>query len=280
MAAARKVTHYLRLNTGSGYAGGQMTFTLDPGIYTGDGNSVTTVSSVNGVAAGSGLVEAMLVPGNYTVEFPDGVRWRMTVPAGSGDLLLTDLLSELLPSMEDDRWAGYKAALREYSAYRPLLVKEAWVPVVAATEQTLPANVIGVEYILYGERASLTEIYSAAEGEQGWCLANGKLYLAPAPADATPITVIWRKRHVPDEVTRSCLTLPEADKYLLEQFADALGLMTQQDAVDAGLSSYTIGNTTVKWAQQGGGVTNVLSRGRSLYQQVISALAEPYTEWG
>lgn len=280
MAAARKVTHVLRTASGSGWSGGQVVFTLDPGIFTGDGNSITPSSSVTGVVSTGGLVEVMLVPGTYTVEFPDGVRYRATVPSGSGDLVLSNLLSELTPAMEDDRWKLYKEALREYSAYRPLLVGQDWAPTAGSTEQTPPVNVTGIEYINYGEQVSLAEIYSATEGETGWCFTNGKLYLTPAPANTTAIRVVWRKRHVVDEVGRSCPTLPAKDAHLVEQLTDAMVLMGQQDAVDAGLSSYTIGSTTVKWAQQGGGGTNVLSRGRALYQQVISALSEPYADWG
>lgn len=279
--STRIVYHVLKHPDNTAWASGVVTFTLQPSLLNGD--DIYPVQSIAVTANGSGQVTANLVPGNYLVELPSGERYYIAVPStGTGTLQLSALITGQAPTtMDDDRWLNWKAALKEYSNYRPRTVPNAaWTPTAGSIEQTPPAHAVGVAYIDYGESAGLEEIYTAAETDQGWCFENGKLYLTPAPADGTTITVIWRMEHVPDEATRSCSTVPAKDLFIVDLLADALEAIEQQAAVEAGLSSYTIGGTTVKWSQQGGGTTSTMTLGNRLKEQALAMLREPYTTLG
>ena len=184
-----------------------------------------------------------------------------------------------MAEITDERWALLVDAALEYSTYRPQLLYQAWEPVAGSIEQNVPAGVLGIESIEYGEEFSLTEIYTATT-EQGWCYANSKLYLVPAPVDTTPIVVVWRSVHVADELERSFPTIPPDGMLIVQLLADAAEAEEQQAAVDAGLSSYTIGGTTVKWAQSGGGGISRQSLATRLRQRALSALSGVAADWG
>src|SRR5690349_6997220 len=124
--------------------------------------------------------------------------------------------------LTDLEWERLKTAAIEYAAYRPKLVYEAFVPLVGLQVQTVPENTIGVESINYGVELTLAEVMTPDEGVQGWCFSNGLLYLTPAPADATPLNIVWRQLHPADEIARTFPTISATDMLLVQMLADAV----------------------------------------------------------
>lgn len=221
----------------------------------------------------------------WKVTFPTGEIARFAVPIGTGSIPLLSLLPSPAPSLlqvDDDEWVRRKHAVVDYSLHRPLLELEAFVPVAGQKEQALPEGVFGIDYIVYGEEFTLSEVLLEAEGtaEQGWCLHNGKLYLTPAPTAGQTVNVIWRKLHPADEQTRSFPTIPEADLPIIQLLAAADQAEEEQAAVESGLTSYTIGGTTVKWGQQGGATVSGSSRALRLRERAMAMLRQPLGQWG
>lgn len=183
--------------------------------------------------------------------------------------------------MTDEEWALWKAAVTEYSMYRPLLEYEAYVPTPDSISQVAPDGAYGLESIEWGTEFPIADVMAQPEGETGWCFSNGVLYLTPAPTDATPISLTWRIVHQPDELTRTFPTLPAEDLYIVQWLVDAATAEASTSAVEMGLSGYTIGGTSVKWAQTGGsGGPSSSSRAERLRNRALTALAGPMAEWG
>lgn len=185
-----------------------------------------------------------------------------------------------MAELTDAEWELYKAAVQEYSAYRPYLQYEAFVPVVGQQNQVPAEGAFGIESCDYGVRFTLAEVMIGSEGEQGWCLSNGVLYLYPEPADTTPINIVWRIAHQPDELSRTFPTLPAQDQYIVDWLVEAVTAESAATPVELGLTGYTIGGTTVKWSQQGGAGTSQATRSERLRARALAALQEPMGEWG
>ncbi len=66
----------------------------------------------------------------------------------------------------------------------------------------------------------------------------------------------------------------------MQWLAEAEAADEEQAAIEAGLSSYTIGSTTVKWNGQGGGQPSGASRAQRLRQRALTALNGPLSGWG
>jgi hypothetical protein len=186
-----------------------------------------------------------------------------------------------MADMTDEEWGLWKTAVAEYSMYRPYLQSEAFVPVADSIQQVPAEGAYGIESIDYGEQVTLTEVMTAAEGEQGWCFENGMLHLTPAPADTTPINVVWRILHQGDELTRTFPTVPATDMHIVQWLVEAVIAEAEATPVELGLAGYTIGGTSVKWAQQGGSSgPSVATRSERLRSRAIAALGSPLAEWG
>lgn len=183
--------------------------------------------------------------------------------------------------LTDEEWALWKTAIAEYSLYRPYLVHETYAPTPDSISQVAPEGTYGVEYTDYGVQFTLDEVMTAAEGDQGWCFINGSLLLAPVPADATPFNIVWRLTHPADELTRTFPTVPVEDMVIVGWLVEAVEAEATSSAVEMGLSGYTIGGTSVKWAQTGGsGGPSVASRSERLRSRAITALGGPMAVWG
>jgi hypothetical protein len=287
MATPRNVTITIKHPDNSVWADGPVTFELE--MVSTDGTTTYPAYVYSLTTNGSGTATASLMPGDYTLTLPSGERLRITIPVGTGALDLTALITGRIPALDDERWAAYKDAVKEYSRYRPRLVPgNPWDPADGVVEQPafgttgpgVPAGVIGARYVNWGEEVSLEEIITATATEQGWCFANDKLYLTPAPVAGDAIIVIWEMEHVPDETTQTCTTIPQRDEWLIELLTDANVAQTQQAAVESGLSSYTIGGTTVRWSQPGGAGTSGTTRAQRLRAEALTALREPLASWG
>jgi len=186
-----------------------------------------------------------------------------------------------MAEMTDDQWELWKTAIVEYSNYRPLLEYQSFVPVAGQKNQVVPENTVGIESIDYGERFTFAEVMDAQEVEQGWCLANGVLYLTPAPADTTAINVVWRLAHQGDDLTYTFPTVPARDMYIVEWLVDAVTAEAEASPVELGLTGYTIGGTTIRWSQPGGsGTPSVATRAERLRSRAIAALSEPMGQLG
>ena len=225
------------------------------------------------------------IPTIWKCVLPTGEVVRFILEPGSGSVSLRSLQTVTdeppISTIDDARWERLKVAATEYSGYRPSLVDAQFVPVPNTKLQTPPNGTLGVEYINYGAEFTFAEIITSSDGAtQGWCYRNGRLYLTPAPATADPITVIWRMHHQPDELTRTFPTIPALDMLIVQMLADAAEAAEEQAAVDAGLKSYTLGGTTVTWAQEGGGSTSGATRAERLRQRALAALHEPLADWG
>ena len=221
----------------------------------------------------------------WQVRFPTGELARFTLPSGTGSIPLVSLLPSPSPSLiqvDDDEWERLKLAAVEYSLYRPRLVFQDFIPEVGQKMQTPPAGVIGVETIGYGEEFSFSEALVSVDGNdvKGWCYYNGALYLTPAPTDTTAIKIVWRKLHIGDEQTRTFPSVPAEDLRILSLLAEADKAEEEQSAVESGLSSYTIGNTTVKWGQPGGAAVSGSSYAQRLRHRAMALLQAPLAQWG
>lgn len=286
MATERALTHTLRLPNNTVWPGQTVTFTLLPSVQEIISNvsNIYPVASISEVSNNNGVVNVSLVPGSYLVLFPGGERYRIQVPTEAeqpGTLQLVDLLEALPTVMDDERWGAYKEALLEYSAYRPRIVPGTLSLAVGSKLQSIPQGVTSIEFLDYGQQFTLAEVHSAAADstDQGWAFAQGRLYLTPAPATAGEVAVIYRMLHVADEYTRTAPTLAPSDYYAVEQLTEANLLISQQTAVNLGLASYTLGSTTVKWAQEAGGSPNTLGAGEKLKARILASLGEPVADW-
>lgn len=219
----------------------------------------------------------------WACTLPGGEIVRFTLSYGDGQpVTLRSLLPLNLPAdaPTTERWSVLKRAAIEYSSYRPLRTYERFTPVAGSRQQLPPEGTFGVASCSYGDEFTLEEIMTAGESAQGWHFSGSVLYLSPAPTADTVIDIVWERVHLPHEVSRTFPTIPLTEWRFVEQLAAAEEADEQQAAVEAGLSSYTIAGTTVKWAQQGGGGPSGASRAARLRAQVISALQEPHAEWG
>jgi hypothetical protein len=222
----------------------------------------------------------------WKATFPTGEVVRFVLPYATGATVqLTSLLPTPAPSLvpvDNGTWGRLKTAAITYSRHRPLLVYEDFEPTAAQKAQTPTEAAIGIESIVYGEEFTFSEVMSAAadSADQGWCFYNGVLYLTPAPADATTIPVVWRRQHQPDEQSRTFPTIPPEDRPILDLLAAADEAEEEQAAVESGLTSYTIGGTTVKWGQQGGATTTGTTRAQRLRQRALALLDGPMAQWG
>lgn len=181
--------------------------------------------------------------------------------------------------MDSIEWERLKTAAVEYSGYRPLLTYQVLTPAAGTTDIVPPEGTIGIESCDYGEEMTFTEVKSAPEGTIGWCFQGGMLHLTAVPADTT-ITVVWRRLHQPDELSQSFPTIPAKDMLYVQWLAEAEAADEKQAAIEAGLSSYTIGSTTVKWNGQDGGQPSGASRAQRLRQRALTALNGPLSGWG
>lgn len=180
--------------------------------------------------------------------------------------------------MTEEEWERLKEAALEYALYRPRLLPATITPVTDQTEYEAPEGAIGVQNVSYGDELTLAEAAAAAEGTTGWHYYQGTLYLVPTPSE--DVTLVWRLSHAPDEATQSFPTIPAADMRLVRWLAAAEEADEQQSAVEMGMTSYTIGGTTVKWGQSGGGTSSTASRSVRLREKAISQLQEPLADWG
>ncbi len=287
MATPRTVSITLKHTDNSVWPSAAVTFELE--MVTTDGVVTYPAYTYTLTTSGSGTATVDLMPGDYTLSLPSGEKLRITIPAGTGALELVTLIAGRQPAMSDDRWAAYKAAVQEYSRYRPRLVPDlAWDPFDDAVAQPVatdllpgvPVGTIGIHFLAWGEQVSLEEIFTAAEGEQGWCFANDTLYMVPAPIADELVPVVWRAAHIPDETLQTCATIPARDVWLLELLTDANEAQAAQAAVESGLSSYTIGGTTVHWAQQGGAGSTGTTHAQKLRSEALAALREPMASLG
>lgn len=220
----------------------------------------------------------------WKVTFPAGEVARFTLPLGTGAIPLLSLLPTPAPSLlqiDDEEWERRKTAVLEYSLYRPLLQLETYAFTAGQKNQPLPEGVFGVDYLGYGEEFTLNEVLvTAGEAEQGWCLSNGTLYVTPTPTTGQTAQIIWRKLHPPDEQTRTFPTIPQEDLPIIQLLAAADQAEEEQAAVESGLTSYTIGGTTVKWGQQGGATVSGSSRALRLRERAMAMLRQPLGQWG
>lgn len=221
----------------------------------------------------------------WTCTLPDGEVVRFVLPIGPAPITLRELreshtVSGRAKVYDAVTWQRLKDAAIEYSGYRPYLDYAVLAPAVGTTEVEAPPHTTGVDYCSYGDEFTLAEVRSVIEeGTAGWHFHNGTLYLTPTPADTT-ITVVWRRLHLPNELTQTFPTIPAKDMLYVRWLAEAEAVEEEQAAIEAGLSSYTIGATTVKWSGQGGGQPSRASRAQRLRQRALTALSGPLTEWG
>lgn len=184
-------------------------------------------------------------------------------------------------ALTDAEWATRKKAVQEYSLYRPYLLYMSFIPVANQKQQVPPTNTFGIESIDYGEQFTLAELYAAGESDTGWCFHNGQLLLTPAPKDTTAIKIVWRQLHAPDEISRTHPTVPTRDSHIVDWLVEAVAAEASATPVELGLSGYTIGGTTVRWAQSGGGGSpNSASRAARFRERAQAALSEPMASWG
>ncbi len=292
MALRQRIVQDIARWSDNTFAAGQMvTFTLEgEGAYT--STELVFPKQVQVVVDIDGTFEATLWCNDdgatatlWRCNLPNGEVVKFELPYGTGtavnirDLLLAKTAG--LAVLDDTAWASLKAAVAEYSLYRPLLSYAAFVPVPASITQVPPVGAYGVEYTDYGLAFTLDEVMTAAAGDQGWAFVNGSLYLTPAPATTTPINIVWRLSHQPNELTRAFPTVPAEDMAIVGWLVEAIEAEATNSAVEMGLSGYTIGGTSVKWAQTGGsGGPSTASRSERLRSRAIAALGSPIAEWG
>lgn len=286
----RSVTGKVYWSDGSLASGQLVTFELENGTVAGDDVVLPKTVQVSTTVLGEFTAELWCSAESepdlmWKVTFPTGEVARFTLPSGTGPVPLVSLLPSPAPSLiqvDDEEWERRKLAAVEYSLYRPRLVYEEFVPVAGQKLQTPTGGALGVETIDYGEEFTFSEVLTAAadSADQGWCYHNGALYLTPAPADTTAIKVVWRKLHAGDEQTRTFPTIPAEDLRIIHLLAEADQAEEEQAAVESGLSSYTIGGTTVKWGQQGGAAVSGTTRAQRLRQRAMSLLQGPLAQWG
>lgn len=181
--------------------------------------------------------------------------------------------------MDMELWERYKNAALEYALYRPHLVQITY-PLAAGATSISVVNPLGVKFCSYGVELTEEE-YATADPNlvSGWCFMNGALHLTALPA-AQNVTVVWEMTYVPDENTQTFPGIPFSDIMLIRWLAEAEELEAAQNILDAGISSYTIGSTTVRWSGQGSGSNSPNIRSRQLRQRALQALNTPLADWG
>lgn len=173
-------------------------------------------------------------------------------------------------------WERRKAAVKEYSRLRPRTVYQSWVPTALVKQQTYPAGVFAVFTINYGVRESLFNVASEATGAQlGYSDESGVLYLTPAPADLTPINVVWRAEHVPDDLGQTFPTLPLSDEIMVDKLQHAIELEELAAELLDGPIKYSIGQTTT---DRGGNPQELIAWAARLRNEVYLQLSVPLAE--
>ena len=220
----------------------------------------------------------------WKVTFPTGETARFSLPYDAAPAELVSLLAQpvALYGVDDEEWERRKRAVALYSAYRPRLVPATVQLTPGVATITAPEGAIGVHYVGYGVEVPFEEIIAASTevSDQAWCFLDGTLYLSPAPTSEGTLPVIWKIVHQGDERTREFPTIPVSDRHIVDLLIRAEEAEEQQAAVESGLSAYTVGSTTIKWAQQGGVSPSGTTRAQRLRQRAMAMLDEPLAMWG
>lgn len=286
----RNVTGKVYWADGTVAAGAMVIFDLESGALSGADfvlpKQVSVAASYLGVfSAGLWCNEEGQPDVLWKATFPTGEQVYFSLPSGTTDIALSSLLSypAALNPTDDTTWEKQKDAVRFYSLYRPRLVYEAMAPTAGSVEQRVPAGTFGVKRLSYGTEVAYDELMDAVFNVsviELWAYNQEKLYLSPAPATAAPIAVVWKKFHLPDETSRTHPTVPAKDKWIVDLLVASEIADEEQAAVEMGLSGYSIGGTSIRWAQQGGASSTGTTRAARLRARAIAALEEPLAEWG
>lgn len=173
-------------------------------------------------------------------------------------------------------WERRKAAVKEYSRLRPRTIYQAWVPTALVKPQTYPSGVFGVFTINYGVRESLFNVASEDTGSQvGYSDESGVLYLTPAPPDTTPINVVWRAEHAPDENAQTFPTLPLSDEIMVDKLQKAIELEELAEGLLDGPIKYSVGQTST---DRSGSPQELVAWAAKLRNEVYLQLSVPVAE--
>lgn len=174
-------------------------------------------------------------------------------------------------------WETYKRACLEYSLLAPRFVVTTLTPVVGSRAQTVPADLLDVVYLDYGQRVSLPEAQTDESGVLGWDFAAGSLYLTPAPSATTPLALHYYGYYVPDDNAHTVSGIPPTHQQYVDDLELAVVLTGTNYQTLLGPLNYTVGQTQINRSQ---GPKEMRELALQLRARVEGRLSQPFALLG